>query len=294
MNASSKREKFKTLLSSSDSIILIGVHDALSAKLVELAGWQALWASSFGFSAVSGLPDANLLTFTENLETIRKIIQSTKLPLIADCDNGYGDLNIFNRVVKEYEIAGVTGICIEDNVFPKRCSFYNKEIKRKLVPISEYIAKIKLATNVRNDKNFFVIARTEAFIAGLGLKEALKRASAYVKAGADAICIHSKKTDASEILKFADLWNHKIPLVAIPTTYYMVHPLVLYKSGYKIIVFANQLLRNTIRSMKAFLLEIRDEKKRVDVFNNKIADLEEVFDITGIEEMKILEKKFSP
>lgn len=292
MNASEKRQKFKTLLSSKP-LILIGIHDVLSARLTEVAGWQALWAGSFCLSSISGLPDANLLTFTENLETIRKIVQQTNIPLIADCDNGYGDLVILNRVIKEYEASGVTGICIEDNVFPKRCSFYTKAKGRKLVPIKEQTAKIKLATKVRSDKDFFVIARTEALVADLGLKEALKRASDYARAGADAICIQSKKTNANEILKFAKLWNLKTPLVAIPTTYYTASPLKLYKSGYKIIILANQLLRNSVRSMQKFLIEIKDEKRRVKAFSQNIASLDDMFNITAVDEMEKLEKELS-
>ncbi len=293
MKATRKRKLFRSLISSSKPLILIGVHDALSAIVTEKAGWKALWGSSFGFSTVSGVPDANLLTYTENLEVLRKINNQTNLPLIADCDNGYGDLAILKRVVNEYEDAGMTGICIEDNVFPKRCSFYDKGIKRELVSIEEHVAKIKLTKSIRTDKNFFVIARTEALIANLGMKEAIKRAHAYAEAGADAICIHSKKENASEILEFAKLWKRKIPLVAIPTTYYTVSPATLYKAGFKIIIFANQLIRNSISSMKKFLHEIKDEKARLRLFSNDIVRLEEVYELTGVDKLKELEKKFS-
>lgn len=291
MNATKKRLKFKTLLLSKP-LILIGVHDPLSAKLVELSGWHALWASSFGFSTVAGIADANLLTFTENLETLRKIVRCTKIPLIADCDNGYGDLAILNRVVNEYESAGITGICIEDNIFPKRCSFYDKGSSPKLISIEEHTAKIKLATRKRHDKKFFVIARTESFIAGLGVREALKRASAYAQAGADAICVHSRRSDENEIREFARLWDKPTPLIAIPTTYYKVSPSDLYKAGYKVVIFANQLLRNSIQSMQSFLKHIQDEEKRLEVFSQNIVSLEEIFNLTDVQEIKKLEKEF--
>lgn len=292
MNASKKRLKFKSLLSSKP-LILIGIHDPLSAKLAESAGWQALWASSFGFSTVAGIPDANLLTFTENLETLRKIVHQTNIPLIADCDNGYGDLAILNRVVHEYEAAGITGICIEDNMFPKRCSFYNKGIKRKLVSTDEHAAKIRLATRVRRDKNFFIIARTESFIAGFGIKEALKRASAYAKAGADAICVHSKRSDARQIREFAQNWNRSTPLIAIPTTYYTVSASDLYQMGYKAVIYANQLLRNSIQSMQSFLKHIQDEENRTEIFTQKMVSIDEVFRLTNMQIIKKLEEEFA-
>ncbi len=293
MLAVQKRKAFRRLLRLHQPLILIGIHDTLSAKLVERKGWKALWSSSFGFSAVSGFADANLLTFSENLETIVKINHQTRLPLIADCDNGYGDLIIFNRVVREFEEAGVTGICIEDNIFPKRNSFYNKDTRHELVSIQEHVAKIKLAVHVRKDKNFFIIARTEALTAQRGMKEALKRAEAYAKAGADAICIQSKKENASELITFASRWRYSIPLVAIPTTYYSTSPQSLYKAGYKIIIFANQLLRASVQSIKSVLTSMRNESERFKAFKYEIATLEEIFDVTGVDEMKKIEKKFS-
>lgn len=282
MIAIQKRKAFTQLLYSSKPLILIGIHDALSAKLAEKAGFKALWSSSFGFSTTSGFPDANLLTLSENLAMITKINHQSKLPLIADCDSGYGDLVIFNRVVREFKSAGVTGICIEDNVFPKRCSFYGKGIHRELVPINEHAAKIRLAKYVRKDKNFFIIARTEAFIAGQGLREALKRATVYAKAGADAICVHSKRTDPKEVMEFAHHWKNSIPLVAIPTTYYNVPPQNLFEVGYKIIIYANQMIRSSIKSMEEVLKSMKKEKERIKIFTQGLSTLDEVFDITDV------------
>lgn len=292
MTSLKKRRTFKKLVSSNTPVILIGIYDALTAKLCEKIGWKALWSSSFCFSTSSGFPDANILTPSENLDMIQRINYQTKLPLIADCDSGYGDLAIFERVAREYEGAGVTGICIEDNTFPKRCSFYEKEIARKLVPINEHCAKIRLATKMRKDKNFFVIARTEAFIAGLGLKEALKRAQAYAKSGADAICVHSKKTDASEVLSFAKQWKISMPLVAIPTTYFTTSEKTLYESGYKIIIYANQLIRNSIYSQTKLLKKMKNEKDRIKSFSKEIVSLKEVFNITGVNNLKELNSKY--
>jgi len=137
---------------------------------------------------------------------------------VADCDNGYGNAINVMRTVGEFERAGAAGVCIEDNDFPKRCSFY-AGVKRDLVPVDEHARKIEAATAARRDPAFAVIARTEALIAGLGVDEALGRARAYAAAGADAVLVHSKARDFGELAAFAAAWDGRVPLVAVPTTY---------------------------------------------------------------------------
>src|SRR5262252_2423747 len=150
-----------------------GAHDALSAKLAEEAGFDAVWASGFGISAVQAVPDANILTLTETLEAVRRICDAVSVPVVADCDNGYGNAINVMRTASEFERAGAAGICIEDNEFPKRCSFY-AGVRRDLVPTEEHARKIAAAVAARRDPGFLVIARTEALIVGLGLAEALR------------------------------------------------------------------------------------------------------------------------
>src|SRR5512134_3850306 len=105
-------------------LLAAGAHDALSAKLAEEAGFDAIWASGFGISAVQAVPDANILTLTETLDAVRRICDAVRIPVVADCDNGYGNAINVIRTVEDYEADGIAGLCIEDNVFPKRCSFY--------------------------------------------------------------------------------------------------------------------------------------------------------------------------
>src|SRR5499427_2409611 len=161
------------LLRGSGIVLAGGAHDALSARLVEEAGFGAIWASGFGISAVRAVPDANILTLTETLEAVRRIVQAVRIPVIADCDNGYGNAINVMRTASEFERAGAAGICIEDNEFPKRCSFY-AGVRRDLVPTEEHARKIAAAVAARRDPGFLVIARTEALIVGLGLAEALR------------------------------------------------------------------------------------------------------------------------
>lgn len=270
--------------------ILIGIHDALSALLAEKAGFKMLWASGFGFSTTHGVPDVNLLTLSENIDVLRKILNITSLPIIADCDSGYGDIVIVQRLVKEYEKIGVKGICIEDNIFPKRCSFY-EGVKRELVEIDEHVAKIKVAIDERKDKKFLIFARTEALIAGLGQKEALKRSESYAKAGADIIVIHSKKSDTSEVLEFAQNWKLNVPLAIIPTTYFDTPFQTFINAGFSYIIYANQLIRSVIGTMEKTLVALRKEKSRRAI-DQSIPTLSHVFDLVGVDKIKMLEKKY--
>src|SRR5215467_5744080 len=185
------------LLRGSGIVLAGGAHDALSARLVEEAGFGAIWASGFGISAVQAVPDANILTLTETLDAVRRIVDAVGVPVIADCDNGYGNAINVLRTAAEFERAGAAGICIEDNEFPKRCSFY-AGVRRDLVTVEEHARKVEAATAARRDPRFLVIARTEALIVGMGMDETMTRARLYAEAGADAVLVHSKAKDFAE------------------------------------------------------------------------------------------------
>ncbi len=271
-------------------VLAAGAHDALSAKLAEEAGFDAIWASGFGISAVQAVPDANILTLTETLDAVRRIVDAVTIPVIADCDNGYGNAINVMRTVGEFERAGAAGICIEDNEFPKRCSFY-AGVRRELVPVEEHARKIEAATAARRSRHFTVIARTEALIAGLGMEEALRRAEAYAEAGADAILVHSKARDFSELRSFADSWKGAVPLVAVPTTYPTVGLAELAAAGFRMAIFANQALRAAIVAMRDVLGELR-RSGRVASVEDRIASLDEVYALVGVPELKANERRF--
>src|SRR5262249_16690675 len=156
--------------------------------------------------------------------------------------NGYGNAINVMRTVTEFERAGAAGVCIEDNEFPKRCSFY-AGVRRDLVLPEEHARKVEAAVTARRNPEFAVIARTEALIAGLGLDEALLRARLYADAGADAVLVHSKAGTFDELADFARRWDRATPLVAVPTTYPDVSPETLARSGFRLAIFANQPLR---------------------------------------------------
>src|SRR5256885_16817381 len=168
----------RRLLAAPSPIVLAGAHDALTARLVQEAGFEGVWASGFEISASHGVPDASILTMSEMLQASQRMADAVGIPVVADCDTGFGNAINAIRTVAAFERAGVAGICIEDNVFPKRCSFY-PGVKRALTDVDEQALKICAAIGARATTDFVVVARTEALIAGWGLDEALQRGRAY-------------------------------------------------------------------------------------------------------------------
>ena len=283
-------EKLRALLRRSQPSLVLGAHDALSAKLAEEAGFDAIWASGFGISAVSALPDANILTMSETLDAVRRMSAAVNIPVIADCDNGFGNAINVIRTVAEYERAGIAGLCIEDNIFPKRCSFY-AGVRRELVPVDEHARKIQAAKAAQNDPNFVVIARTEALIAGWGKHEALKRAAAYAEAGADAILVHSKAAGFEELQDFTADWDNACPLVCVPTTYADTTAAELAAAGFRLIIFANQVLRAAVSAMRHALATLKAEERPAAV-DDQIASLSDIYELVGVPALQANEQKF--
>ena len=204
--------------------------------------------------------------------------EAVRIPVVADCDNGYGNVHNVIRLVKEYERAGIAGISIEDNPFPKKCSLYPGE-RQELVDKDEMAGRIAAAKSTQVSPAFFVIARTEALIAGLGMEEALGRAAAYEAAGADAILIHSRQATPDEIRVFAERWKGTAPLVVVPTKYPDVTLKELGAMGIRMVIFANQALRASIVAMRATLAKMRRSGLRS--VQADIAPLDEVFRLVG-------------
>jgi phosphoenolpyruvate phosphomutase len=288
-----KARHLRELLRRTGAVVAVGAHDALSARLIERAGFDAVWASGFAISAAQfALPDANVLTMTENLDIIRQMSRATDLPVIADIDNGYGNAINVMRTIAEYEAAGVAAISIEDNIFPKRCSFY-AGVQRELVSVEEHCGKIRAAKRAQRSANFMIIARTEALIAGWGMEEALQRATAYADAGADAVLIHSKAPTAAEVTEFARRWSRDTPLVVVPTTYASTPLQTLEAAGFKMVIFANHPVRAAITAMKEALAMLRREGT-ASLLDPHIASLDEVYDLVGVAELQAAEQEFLP
>ena len=269
----------------SKSILKIGgAFDAMSAKLVEIAGFDAIWAGSFAISATHALPDASIMTMTEFLGVAANMVESCNIPVIADCDTGFGGPTNVSRMVKKYENAGIAGVSIEDKIFPKQNSLL-EDGKHELTSEKEFVAKIIAGRESKQNNSFMLIARTEALIAGLGINEAIKRAEAYEKAGADAILVHSKQSNPNEIFEFSDLWKGSIPLVVVPTSYPSVSVDELIEHKIKMIIYANQTLRASHYSMLFLLKQIMKNSRLSDV-KYEISSMNEIFELQKMYDIK--------
>ncbi len=261
-----------------------GAFDAMSAKLVELSNFDAIWAGSFAISATHALPDASILTMTEFLSVASNMADACSIPIIADCDTGFGGPSNVSHMVKKYESAGIAAVSIEDKVFPKQNSLL-EEGNQELLSEKDFVAKIIAAKNAKVNENFMIIARVEALIAGLGVNEAKKRSDAYEKAGADAILIHSKKNTPDEIFEFCDTWNGNIPIIAIPTSYPNVTLDELQKHKVKMVIYANQSLRAAHWAMAEHLNKLSTAESLSDV-KTKMTTMEEIFHLQEMYEIK--------
>lgn len=280
----------RQLLRKPQPLRLIGAHDGLSAKLGEEAGFDAVWASGFEISAAYALPDANILTMTEYLEAATVMNDAISIPVVADCDTGYGNSNNVIQLVKKYEAAGIAAVCIEDKLFPKVNSFIAG--RQELAPIAEFVGKILAAKNAQTHDDFMVFARVEALIAGWGMEEALTRARAYAGAGADGILIHSKLKTPDEIYEFVGRWDLKPPLIIVPTTYPDLDFAAIEKlKKVKLVIYANQGLRSAVTAMQRDLKQIITEGGTVEL-EKRIVPMSTVFELQGMYEMKQNEKKF--
>jgi len=265
-----------------------GGHNPLGAKLAASAGFDAIWASGLEISAAQALPDANILTMTEFLRAAAAMNDAVPVPVIADCDTGFGNSTNVIHMVHKYERAGVAAVCIEDKRFPKTNSLVSG--RQELATVAEFVGKIMAAKNAQASPEFLVIARVEALIAGRGRDEALRRARAYADAGADAVVIHSRAPGPEEVLAFAEAWQDRLPLAVIPTTYPSVSAQALEQAGIRMVIYANQGIRATIRAMRETYAEIYARGSSAPV-EDRIATLDEVFeiqDLTGLQDSERL------
>lgn len=281
-------EKLRNLIESKPIVKVGGAYDALSAKLVETSGFDAIWAGSFAISATHALPDASILTMTDFLRVSENMVDACNIPVIADCDTGFGGPANVSHAVKKYEKAGIAGISIEDKIFPKQNSLLENS-KQELVPEKDFVAKIIAARESKKEKNFMIIARTEALIANEGMNEAIRRATAYENAGADAILIHSKKNNPDEVFEFSEKWKGEIPLVVVPTSYPSVKLDELISHNIKMVIYANQSLRAAHNIISKILKEII-EKQSLEEINLDMSSMEDIFKLQEMYKINDQEK----
>jgi len=289
--ATNKRLNLREGLKDSKPIVAVGAHDALSAQMIQKHGFDAIWVSGFGVSTMQfAIPDANLVTMTEALAAATRMDTVVDIPVVADCDNGFGGLANVVRTIHEYERAGVAGVCIEDNLFPKRNSLFNGKAKRDLIPMEEQAKRIKAAKAAQETEEFVFIARIESLIARHGIEDACRRADAYAEAGADAILIHSKDKTLQEIEGFLSQWQGGLPLVAVPSLFPTFTVEELHKKGFQMIILANQVMRAAIKAMEQTLSTLQ-QKRCASAVDEDIVPINYVFDLVKTAELYALEDK---
>jgi phosphoenolpyruvate phosphomutase len=289
--ADAKRRLLKEGLRGTRALVAVGAHDALTAKLIGQHDFDAVWVSGLGVSTMAhAMPDLNYITMTEALAAAVRIDGATELPVIADCDNGYGGLGNVVRTLIEYERAGISAISIEDNLFPKRNSLLGADTKRELIPAAEQARRLAAAKRAQQTEDFVLIARVESLIAGHGVEDACERADAYVDAGADAILIHSRDKTLQEIEGFLASWKGlgKTPLVAVPTLYPSYSSEQLYDRGFNLVILANQPMRAAVGAIEATLAKLAVAGRAADV-EDDIVSVNHLFDLVGTKEAIALE-----
>ena len=251
----------KRLMDSKDIVRILESHNSLSGLIIDklkmfkrqkILEFDGMWSSSLTDSATKGLPDNSSLSFSARISSLNDMMDVTTKPLIFDADNG-GHIEHLPYLTRSLERSGVSAIIIEDKVGLKKNSLFKNQAGTKQDKPQIFAKKIQKICSSRQSKDFMVIARIESFIVGKGLKDALNRAEIYSKAGADAILIHSKQKTPAEIFSFAKKFRKSknfIPLVSVPSTYSKVYEKDLIKNGFKIVIYANQLLRAAYPAMK--------------------------------------------
>ena len=278
--------RFRQRLAQPGLIVAPGAYDGLSAKLIEQAGFDVVYATGGGISRSCGCPDIGLLTMTEVLMYLRWIVEATSLPVIGDCDTGYGNALNVMRAVREFERTGVAAFHLEDQITPKRCGHYEG---KEVVSCEEMCKKLEAALEARTDPDLVIIARTDVR-ATHGLDEAIRRGQAYAKVGADMIFVEAPR-DRDELQRIADEIDR--PLVAN-----MVKggktPLLsaaeLEALGYKLAIYASDVQRAAIYGMRE-VLKVLQRDGTPAVFTQTI-DFPERDAIIGIAEMQRLEERF--
>lgn len=267
---------------------LMGVHDALSARIAQECGFAGVWVSGLGLSAASGLRDSNELSWTQVAERVELLADRVSVPALVDLDTGYGDFNNVRLAVRKLGRLDVGGACIEDKVFPKTNSFIGAE--HQLAEPGEFCGRLKAAKDAAAD-SVFLVARCEALVAGHSVAEAIDRCGVYAEAGADAVLIHSRKTTPAEVLAFMSAWDGRCPVAIVPTKYGQVPADVFEQAGISIGIWANQSLRAAIGGMQHICNALR-EQRTMQHLEGSIVALSRVFELTNTAELELAKELY--
>jgi len=287
-----KTTQFRRILDSDKLEFLLEAHNGITAKIGEEAGFKGLWAGGLCMSAQYGVRDSNEASWTQVLEMLEFMADATSIPILLDGDTGYGNFNNVRRLVHKLEQRGIAAVCIEDKLYPKTNSFIDGN-KQELAEIDEFCSRIKAGKDAQKDDEFAIITRVEAFIAGWGLGEVMRRAEAYHEAGSDGILIHSALSTPTEILAFKREWGDRSPVVIVPTKYYATPTDVLRDAGFSIAIWANQMLRAAVTTMQACAETLFVEQNLLST-EDSIAPVKEIFRLQGASELQDAEERYLP
>ena len=281
--------RLKRLMSSKKIVRILESHNSLTGLIIEnlkiqknnnFIEFDGMWSSSLTDSATKGKPDNSSLDFSARISSLNDMMDVTTKPLVFDADNG-GQLEHLPFLIRSLERSGVSAIIMEDKIGLKKNSLFKNQSGTKQDKPQIFAKKIKKICSSRQSNDFLVIARIESFIVGKGLKDALNRAAIYSKAGADAILIHSKEKTPREIFSFAKEFKKSkyfIPLVSVPSTYSKVYEKDLIRNGFKLVIYANQLLRAAYPAMQNAARTIL-EKSRAFEIDKKIIPIKEIINL---------------
>jgi len=287
----SRAARLRSCLTSPDLVFIMEAHSGLSAKIVEEAGFEGVWASGLSISAMLGLRDSNEASWTQVLEVLEFMADATTLPILVDGDTGYGNFNNVRRLVRKLGERGIAGVCLEDKLFPKTNSFLGE--RQPLADVNEFCGRIRAGKDAQTDDSFSIVARTEALISGHSMDEALRRAEAYHAAGADAILVHSKKKDAAEITGFMERWDRRCPVVIVPTMYYATPADTFRRAGISLVIWANHMMRASVSAMRDVAFRIAESESLLEV-EGRVTSVREIFRLTGNDELEEAQRRYLP
>ena len=289
ISSDNRVSRLKRLMNVKDIVKILESHNSLTGLIIEnlkvtktnsFIEFDGMWSSSLTDSATKGKPDNSSVDFSTRLTSLNDMMEVTTKLLVFDADNG-GQLEHLRFLVRSLERAGASAIIMEDKIGLKKNSLFKNQTGAKQDKPELFAKKIKLVCNSRINKDFMVVARIESFILGKGLHDALKRAEIYSKAGADAILIHSKEKTPAEIFSFAREFRKSknfIPLVSVPSTYSKVYEKDLIKNGFKLVIYANQLLRAAYPAMQFTARKILENSRAFEI-EKKIIPIKEIINL---------------
>ena len=285
-----KTAVLRRLLKEEEILLAPGCFNALSARLVEQAGFKAIYVSGAAIAGnFLGYPDIGLTTMSEVLENVRNIVRVTSLPVICDADTGFGNAINMLRTVREFEAAGLAGIQIEDQVMPKKCGHTEGKL---LISKAEMVQKVKAAVDARQDPDFVLVVRTDA-VAVNGLGDALDRAKVYQEAGADVIFVEAPRT-VEEMRRICA--TIKAPLLANMVEGGGKTPVLpleeLKKIGYKLVIYPVSAHMAAIKAMQEVLAVLKQEGTTAR-FASRMVPFQEMFEVVGRSNFTALEKKYA-